>query len=169
MSSGRSVTENENAGAPVWASTVIVGVTLRSPKIRSRSLARSSGEATSSWIARASFSASLAGVGVVMRSTLATSTRSRAQLLRRPPHQRGLAVAPRREDHDVLPVADVGAQLGDLGLAVREGLVEGERAELEGIDVGHAGQRNADLRNALAAYGMVVGVRSASSSYQESA
>ena len=78
MSSGRSVTENENAGAPDSGSTVIVGVTLRSPKIRSRSRARSSGEAMSSWIARASFSASLAGVGVVIRSTLATSTRSRA-------------------------------------------------------------------------------------------
>ena len=78
MSSGRSVTENENDGAPVLASTVIVGLTFRSPKIRSRSRARSSGEAMSSWIARASFSASLAGVGVVMRSTLATSTLSRA-------------------------------------------------------------------------------------------
>ena len=65
-------------GAPVLASTVMVGLTFRSPKIRSRSRARSSGEAMSSWIARASFSASLAGVGVVMRSTLATSTLSRA-------------------------------------------------------------------------------------------
>ena len=76
-SSPRSVTPKRNATLPVSGSTVIVGETRRSEKIRRRSLARSSGEATSSWIARASFSASLAGDGVVIRSTLATSTFSR--------------------------------------------------------------------------------------------
>ena len=76
-SSPRSVTAKRNATLPVSGSTVIVGLTRRSAKIFRRSLARSSGVATSSWIARASFSASLAGVGVVIRSTLATSTFSR--------------------------------------------------------------------------------------------
>ena len=69
------------------------------------------------------------------------------QLVRCAPHERGLAVAARREDDDVLAVADVGLELGDLLLAVGERVVERERAEAEGIDVvRHADQRNADLR-----------------------
>jgi hypothetical protein len=49
-------------------------LTRSDPKIRRRSSAFSFVEAMSSWIARASFSASLATVGVVMRSTEATRT-----------------------------------------------------------------------------------------------
>jgi hypothetical protein len=55
------------------------------------------------------------------------------QLLRHAPDQRGLAVAPGREDDDVLAVGHVGLELGDLALAVGEGLVERERAEAERI------------------------------------
>ena len=55
------------------------------------------------------------------------------ELLGHPPHQRGLAVPARREDHHVLAVAGVGYEAVDLVLAIREGLVEGERAELEGV------------------------------------
>ena len=50
-----------------------------------------------------------------------------------PEHERGLAVAARCEDHDVLPVADVRLQLAQLPLAVGERLVEGERAVAEGV------------------------------------
>ena len=91
------------------------------------------------------------------------------QLLRRAPHQRRLAEAAQREDDDVLPVANVGLELGDLRLAVGERLIERERAVAEGVGAGHyAGQRNADLRKARV-QGIVVGDISASSSYQESA
>ena len=142
-------TLKRNATLPVSGSTVIVGETRRSANTRRRSLARSSGVATSSWIARASFSASLAGVGVVIRSTLRHEHLLAHELVRRPPDERGLAVAARREDHDVLAVADVGLELGDLLLAVRERVVERERAEAERVDVSrHAVQRNAGLRNA---------------------
>ena len=58
-------------------STLTIGLTRSELKIRRRSSAFSLREATSSWIVRASFSASLATVGVVMRSTEATSTRRR--------------------------------------------------------------------------------------------
>ena len=58
-------------------STLTIGLTRSELKIRRRSSAFSFLEATSSWIVRASFSASLATVGVVMRSTEATSTRRR--------------------------------------------------------------------------------------------
>ena len=54
-------------------------------------------------------------------------------LLRDPPHERRLAVAPGGEDDDVLAVQDVGEELGDLGLAIRERLVERERAVAEGV------------------------------------
>ena len=65
----------------IWehaASTVTTGAIRRPLKTRRRSLARKSGVAMSSWIAFASFSASFSFVGVVIRSTWATSTRSRA-------------------------------------------------------------------------------------------
>ncbi len=52
---------------------------------RARETAR---EAISSWIAAASFSASFSFVGVRIRSTCATSTPSRHELLRDPPDQR---------------------------------------------------------------------------------
>jgi hypothetical protein len=55
------------------------------------------------------------------------------ELLRDAPHQRRLAVAPGREDDDVLAVGDVGPQLGDLAHAVGEGLVERQRAETERV------------------------------------
>ena len=58
-------------------STLTVGVIRSALKIRRRSSAFSLVEAMSAWIVRASFSASLATVGVVMRSTEATSTRRR--------------------------------------------------------------------------------------------
>ena len=57
----------------------------------------------------------------------------RAELLDRPPDQRRLAVAAGGEDDDVLAVAGVGDELGDLVLAVRERLVERQRAEAEGV------------------------------------
>src|SRR4029079_1616226 len=60
---------------------------------------------------------------------------------------RRLAEAPRGEDHDVLAVADVGLDLGDLLFAVREGLVEGQSPEAERVHIArHADQRNAELR-----------------------
>jgi hypothetical protein len=55
------------------------------------------------------------------------------QLLRGPPDQRRLAVASRREHDDVLAVQDVGLELGELGLAVGERLVERQRAVAERI------------------------------------
>ena len=55
------------------------------------------------------------------------------ELLRRAPDQRGLPVATRREDDDVLTVEDVGLELPKLVVAVGEALVEGEIAEVEGI------------------------------------
>ena len=54
--------------------------------------------------------------------------------LRGPPDQRRFAVAARSEDDDVLAVAGVRHEAVDLGPAVREGVVEGEGAEAEGID-----------------------------------
>ena len=76
-----------------------------------------------------------ARVGVVIRSTEATSTPSAHEVLRDAPHQRRLAIAARREDDDVLAVADVGPQLGDLLLAIGEGIVERQRAVAKGIRV----------------------------------
>ena len=58
--------------------------------------------------------------------------------LRDTPHERRLAVAPRSKHDDVLAVQDVGEELRDLGLAVREGVVERERAIAERIG-GHSG------------------------------
>jgi hypothetical protein len=55
------------------------------------------------------------------------------ELLGHPPDQGGLAIPTRREDHNVLPVAGIGHEAADLGCAIRERLVQGERAELEGI------------------------------------
>ena len=57
----------------------------------------------------------------------------RDRALGHPPDERRLAVPPRREDDDVLTVQDVRQQLGDLGLAIGERLVERERAVAEGI------------------------------------
>ena len=56
------------------------------------------------------------------------------ELLRGPPDERRLAVAARREDDDVLAVADVRLELPQLRLAVGEALVEGEVAEVERVD-----------------------------------
>src|SRR4029079_10380257 len=47
--------------------------------------------------------------------------------------ERRLAEAAGGEDHDVLAVAGVGEQLGDLVVAVGERLVAGERAEAERV------------------------------------
>ena len=58
------------------------------------------------------------------------------ELLGHPPHQRRLAVAPRGEDDHVLAVGDVGPELGDLALAIGEGLVERQRAEAERVGYG---------------------------------
>ena len=77
------------------------------------------------------------------------------RLLRDAPHERRLAVAPRSEDDDVLAVQDVGQELLDLGLAIGEGLVEGERAVAERVrrhrterSIGYAYVRYAYVRNA---------------------
>jgi hypothetical protein len=56
---------------------------------------------------------------------------SAAQLLDGAQHERRLPVAPRGEDDDVLSVQDVGLELAQP--AVGEGLIEGERAEAEGV------------------------------------
>ena len=66
----------------------------------------------------------------------------RDRLLRHAPDERRLAVAARREDDDVLAVQDVGQELGDLGLAVREGVVEGEGAVAERVRRAHAVERS---------------------------
>ena len=55
------------------------------------------------------------------------------ELLHRLPDQRRFAVAPRREDDDVLAVQDVELELLDLSLAIRERLVERQPAEAEGV------------------------------------
>ena len=131
------------------------GVIRRPEKTRSRSRARKSVEARSSWIVSASFSARRSVVGVVMRLTWATSTSCGDRLLRHAPHERRLAVAPRGEDDDVLAVQDVGQELLDLGFAIGEGLVEGERAVAERVrrhrterSIGYAEVRYACVRNA---------------------
>ena len=80
----------------------------------------------------ASFSASRSLVGVVIRSTWATSTRFH-QPLRHPPHERRLAVPAGREQHHVLAVADVCLELRDLVLAVGERVIERQRAVAEGV------------------------------------
>ena len=165
MSSGRSATENENDGAPVSASTVMVGLTFRSPKIRSRSRGAQQrrGDVV---VDRARELLGQLGRRRRRHQVDAGDEHLLAHAAPAPrANERGLAVAPRGEDHHVLPVADVGAQLGDLRLAVGERLVERERAEPERVDVCHAGQRNADLRNALGDRGGRA--VSASSSYQE--
>ena len=60
------------------------------------------------------------------------------EVLRRPPNERRLAEAARREDDDVLAVEDVTLEFGELGLAVGERVIEGQVAEAEGICVwGH--------------------------------
>ena len=56
-----------------------------------------------------------------------------ASSLTRAPDQRGLSVAARGEDHDVLAVADVGDQLGELAVAVGERLIERQRAEAKRV------------------------------------
>ena len=63
-----------NETEPSSGSTVTVGVIRNPRKTLSRSLARKSAEAISSWIALASFSARRSLVGVVIRSTWATRT-----------------------------------------------------------------------------------------------
>jgi hypothetical protein len=55
------------------------------------------------------------------------------QLLRKPPDQRGFPISSRREQDDVLAVAGVGRELGELGLAIGEGVVERQRTEAERI------------------------------------
>ena len=57
------------------------------------------------------------------------------QLAERRPDGRRLPVAARRDDRDVLAVADVRLELGELGLAVGEGLVGDEIAVVEGVPV----------------------------------
>ncbi len=56
------------------------------------------------------------------------------ELLRRPPDERRLPEAPRREQDDVLPGERVGLQLGELTLPVGERLIERERAEAERVE-----------------------------------
>ena len=65
--------------------------------------------------------------------------------LRRAPNERRLAVASRSEDDDVLPVADVGEELVELGLPVGERVVEGERAVAERIRC-HVAVESSSLR-----------------------
>ena len=143
-SSGRWLASKPNDSLAVSGSTLTVGL-IRSPaNTRRRSSAFSLREATSSWIARASFSASLASVGVVIRSTEADQHAPAHEVLRDAPHQRRLAIAARREHDDVLAVADVGPQLGDLLLAIGEGIVERQRAVAKGIGVRVHGNTVAD-------------------------
>src|SRR2546426_4719051 len=63
-------------------STVIDGETRRDVKIRSRSLALNTADATSSWIDFASFAANRSFVGVVIRSTSTTRIPSASRSLR---------------------------------------------------------------------------------------
>ena len=60
------------------------------------------------------------------------------QLLRDPPQERGLAVAARGDERDVLAVLEVAAELAHLVLAVGERLVEREVAEREGVRHGRS-------------------------------
>ncbi len=123
---------------------------------RSRSLARNSGVARSSWIVLASLAASAARDGVVIRSIWATSTLLGDQLLGDLPDQRRLAVPARREHDDVLAVVRVGEQLGHLCLAVGERLVQRERAEAERVD---DGGHTPNIQNAITPLGVtLVGV-----------
>src|SRR5581483_9245505 len=55
------------------------------------------------------------------------------ELAARPPHEGALAVPTWGEHHDVLAVPNVGGQLTELELSVREHLVERQIAEIEGI------------------------------------
>ncbi len=74
------------------------------------------------------------------------------ELLRGPPDEGRLAVAARREDDDVLAVADVRLELAQLRLAVGEALVEGEVAEVERVDGRGFGHRIRRVANRSLAY-----------------
>ena len=76
--------------------------------------------------------------------------------LRRAQHERRLAIASRREDDDVLPVAHVGGESGDLRLPVRECLVLGEVAEGERVRGDTHALHYALLHNAAWEYSAVV-------------
>jgi hypothetical protein len=56
------------------------------------------------------------------------------QLLGHAPHERGLAVAPRGEDDDILSIARVSHQARNLRLAIGECVVQSQGSEPEGID-----------------------------------
>ena len=72
-----------------------------------------------------------------MRSQVATRMSSLQRLLNGAQGQRGLAVAPRREQEHVLAAAQVAEQRLQLLLAIDEGVVVGEVSERERVFLIH--------------------------------
>ena len=128
------IASNENRTPPSCGSSSTVGRTRR-PRTTAPARSRSpcTGERRSSTIVFASAAAR----PHLRRRAHQVAVRDQhvvgQHLLRGAQHERRLAIAPRREDDDVLSVSHVGGQRGDLGRPVRERLVLGQVAEGERV------------------------------------
>ena len=93
------------------------------------------GEVRSSTIVRASAAAKRSLVGCLHQVAVGDEDVVPQRLLHRAEDERRLAEPPRREQDDVLAVAQVGGELVALALAVDEGVVERQGPERERVHI----------------------------------